>query len=41
MLQLRLDAAKNKLTHIFIKRTGFHGSLEDLPSGITAMEISF
>ena len=40
MLQPRLHAAKNKSVHIFIKRTGFHGSLEDVPSGITTMEIS-
>ena len=31
----------NKLTHIFIKRTWFHCPLEDIPSGITTMEISF
>ena len=41
MLQLRPDVAKNKLTQIFIKRTGSHGSLEDIHSGITTMEISF
>ena len=41
MLQLRPDAAKNKLTHIFLKRTGFHGSVEDIALGITTMEISF
>ena len=36
MLQLRPGAAKNKLTHIFIKRKGFLGSLEDIHSGIAA-----
>ena len=41
MLQLIPDAAKNKLTHIFIERTGFHGSLENIYSGCTSMEINF
>ena len=45
MLQLRDDAAKNKLTHIFIKKkkkkTGFRSSLEDIHSGSKTMEISF
>ena len=44
MLQLRADAAKNKLTHIFIKKkkkTGFRSSLEDIHSGSKTMEISF
>lgn len=40
MLQPRPDAAKNKSAHIFMKRTGFHGSLEDVPSGISTLEIS-
>ena len=40
MLLQRPDAAKKKSTHIFIKRTGFHGSLEDVPSEIT-LETSF
>ena len=39
MLQLRPDAAKNKLRHIFIKRTGFHGSLKMSHQGLQQWKV--
>ena len=39
MLQPRPDAAKNKSTHIFIKRTGFHGSLKMSHQGLQQWKV--